>query len=138
VWDTLKKRIVDKPIAYTNYDELGTLATLEEDAEGVYLHAIGRRDRYVVVPELPRKDKNGVTLSVGDILSNGGEHLWVIRFDLIGGVYCSLVSMPDSYNKLDILLEHGLVKVGDIFDGIMLNSGENHVAKAEFEADNWL
>lgn len=138
VWDTLEKKILEGNYALTDYEDIGSLKELRDDEEGVYLHAIGRRDRYIVIPELPRQDQAGNKLWVGDLLSSGNENLWVIRFDLMKGVYCSLVSMPHSYNELDFLIESGLIKVGNIFSGQVLRQGENYVAMMHFNPEDFL
>lgn len=138
IWDTLEKKILEGHYSLSDFDHLSSVKQICKDNEGMYLHAIGRRDRYIVIPQLPRKDKEETQLWVGDILSGGNEHLWVIRFDLMRGVYCSLISMPNSVNQLDFLLESGLAKVGDLFDGVILNQGENHTAKMRFDCEAFL
>lgn len=138
VWDTLEKKILEGHYSLSDSDHLSWVKQICKDNEGMYLHAIGRRDRYIVIPQLPRKDKEGVQIWVGDILSNGSEHLWVIRFDLMRGVYASLISMPDSVNQVDFLLESGLVKVGDLFNGLVVKEVMNHSAKVKFDVERFL
>lgn len=136
IWDTLEKKILQGQYALSSFNDVSSLKQLKRDKDGVYLHAIGRRDRYIIIPELPRKDGRGNVLSVGDLLSSPTTvEMWVIRFDLIQGVYCSMISMPDTYNKLDYLLEQGLYKVGDIFEGVVLREGDHHTAVATFNVE---
>jgi hypothetical protein len=129
VYDTLTKEILSKPIAITTYDGIAALSTIE-GVDGVYLHAIGRRDRYIVLPQVPdlinprnvQKDQKGNKLWAGDILSNG-KNAWVIKFDLLKGIYCTMVEMPDAYNQLNTLLNMGWLKVGDIISNPELLGG---------------
>lgn len=142
VWDMYAKKIISEDIAYIYHDDLATIARIDQDDEGLYLHSIGRRDRYVIIPELPRLDLNGdrKPLWVGDVLSKDDrkDNLWVIRFDLMRGVYSSLIGFPDSFYQVDDLIEQGLCRVGDIFEGIVLNSGENYVAKVTIDPNEYV
>jgi len=81
----------------------------------------GRRDRYIMLPEVPCMDKgSGEPLFAGDILSNG-KNKWVIKFDLMSGVYCTMIDLPDAYNRLQNLLDNGFERIGNISNAELLD-----------------
>jgi hypothetical protein len=125
VYDTVEKRIIEGNVAITTYTDDVAVSIIEEDPiqYGFYLNPIGHRERYIVIPEVPRKIGD-VPLYVGDILSNG-SNLWVIKFDLMIGIYCTSVEFPDAFNRLDNLLKYGWRKVGDIFTNPELLDGKS-------------
>lgn len=111
---------------------------MKQGEEGVYLNAIGRRDRYVLVPMTSRTEENQQKLWVGDLLSNGTENVWVIRYDFMRGIYCSLIGVLNSFNSLDFLIEKGLIKIGDIFDGLAMHQEGNHKLEMIFNPELFL
>lgn len=119
VYDTVKKEIVSFDVAFTSYD---AVAKIEKDKDGLYLQAIGRGDRYVFLPEVPTEN-GGAPLSTGDILSNGISK-WVVKFNLMMGIYFSSVAYPDVYEDFDTLHEYGYKKIGDIFSNPDLLDGK--------------
>ncbi|MGV2885917.1 hypothetical protein [Paenibacillus taichungensis] len=124
IYDLVERCIVKSNIAITSYNDIASVSKIEEDKEGLYLHAIGRRDRYVLIPEVPFKDiASGEPLFSGDILSNGKNN-WVIMFDLMRGVYCTMIELPDAYNPLETLLEFGAVRIGSIYSNSELLEGK--------------
>jgi hypothetical protein len=124
IYDLVERCIVMSNIAITSYNDIASVSKIEEDKEGLYLHAIGRRDRYVLIPEVPVNDiASGEPLYSGDILSNGKNN-WVIKFDLMRGVYCTMIEFPDAFNPLGTLLEFGAVRIGSIFSNPELLEGK--------------
>lgn len=123
LYDTYQKKLLTDHYGFLSYNEVASLSVNEE---GVYLESIGRRDRYVLIPMLPRKDKHDHQLWVGDVLTNDSGNLWVIRYDLLTGAYASLISMPSSRYQLDDLLSEGLWWSGTIFDGDSLDQPDTH------------
>lgn len=125
VYDLLEKRIVTDNVAITSYHDIGSVSVIKADQEGLYLHAIGRRDRYVLIPEIPLRDlQSGELLYAGDILSNGKNN-WVIKFDLMRGVYCTMIEMTDAYNRVETLLGFGAIRIGTIFSDPELLCGKD-------------
>lgn len=123
VYDLQKKEIIPGKVALTSYDDVITLSVNEKDSVGFYL-TNGRRDRYVILPQIPTQIVTE-TFYAGDILSNGSDNLWVIKFDLMSGVYCTMIDLPNTYNKLESLLSFGCKKVGDIFTNPELLRGSS-------------
>ncbi|WP_178076102.1 hypothetical protein [Paenibacillus oralis] len=115
IYDLVEKCIVENDVAITSNNDIATVSKFEEIQEGLFLRAIGRRDRYVLIPEVPFNDiASGAPLYSGDILSNGKNN-WVIKFDLVRGVFCTMIEFPDAYNRLEALQEFGFERIGSIF-----------------------
>lgn len=111
-------------VAITSSNNALSVVKIETENEGVLLHATGLKERYVFILEIPFKDNaSEEPLYVGDILSNG-KNDWVIKFDLMRGVYCTMIEMPDAYSRLEALLEFGLVRIGSIFSNTELLGGK--------------
>jgi len=125
VYDKVEKKIIDGNIAITNYSNDYAVSMIKEELlqRNCCLIPIGRRERFIVIPEVPNT-VGDEPLYVGDVLSNG-IHPWVIKFDYKKGVYCTSIEFPNAFNRLDHLLKNGWKKIGDIFSNSELLGGKS-------------
>lgn len=122
IYDLVGKCIVMNDMAITSFNSSALVPKSEENKDGLFLNE--GQDRYVIIPEVPFNDvTSGEPLFSGDILSNGKNN-WVIKFDLMRGVYCTMIEFPDAYNPLETLLEFGAVRIGNIFSNPELLDGK--------------